>query len=148
MCGIAAAALAASVIGGGVSAYQQQQVGQANAALARTEAAQTREIGRFNESRARDRMSKLIAQQRGQLVANGVQLDSTSAIDLGDQAAREMALEGQAQRFNTDSRATALTNEAKLQRYRGQMGFLTGAAQVGAQALSGSLKLWPDLAGA
>lgn len=147
MCSFAGAALAVSTIGGISDASQQRQIGRANAATATAEAAQTREIGQFNEARARDKMSRLIGQQRGQYAVRGVQLNSASAQRMGAEAAEEMNLEATAQRFNTESRVTSLTNEATLQSYRGQMGYMSGMAQVGANALTGSLKLWPELAG-
>lgn len=145
MCSIAIAALAISAIGGGVTAYQSYATGKQNAAIARSEAETTREIGRFNENRARDRMSRLIAQQRGQLAARGVRLDSTSAERLGEEAGQEAFTEAQAQRFNTETRATAKTNEAKLHEYRGTMGAMSGVFQTGARTLTNSLQLWPDL---
>lgn len=147
MCNPAIALLAVTAVGGGMSAYQQYAIGKQNAAISRSAAETTKEIGRFNENRARDRMSRLIARQRGQLAARGVRLDSTSAERLGDEAGREAFTEAQAQRFNTDSRATAQSNEGILHDYRGKMGLITGLAQTGANTLTSGLKLWPDMAG-
>ncbi|WP_226779017.1 hypothetical protein [Oceaniglobus trochenteri] len=141
-------AVALSAAGGIAGAIQQRNIGKANAAMARAEAEQTREIGRYNETKARTRMQQLMARQRGQLAARGVRLDSATALDLGERAGRETSVEGSAQRFNADSRATAQSNEAVLSEYRGKMGFITGIAQTGSRALTQSLDLWPGLAGA
>lgn len=147
MCDIGTAALVASGFGKVTAAIGQRRIGRANAATGRAEAAQTREIGRYNESRARDRMERLIAQQRGSLVARGVNLSSTSAERMGAEAAAEAATEAAAQRFNTDSRATAQTNDAILNEARGQAGFLAGISDAGSSTLTGALRLWPELAG-
>lgn len=144
---ISGAAIAMQAGGMAMQAGRQRAIGRANAATARFEADQTREIGRFNESRARDRMTRLIAQQRGQLAARGVNLSSTSAQRLGAEAGAEMATEAAAQRFNTDSRATALTNEGRLHQSSAQMNFLTGVTGAGATALTNTLNLWPELVG-
>ncbi|MEL6886901.1 MAG: hypothetical protein AAFP87_20505 [Pseudomonadota bacterium] len=126
---------------------QQRSIGRQNAALARREAAQQEEIGRFEEQRARTRMDRLISQQRAQFTARGVRLDSASAERLGSEAAIEAGLEAQAQRFNTDSQVGALNTEAELAESRGRMGFLTGMLNTGARTITGGLKLWPELAG-
>lgn len=147
MCGLAEAALVTSVLASGMSAVQQRQIGKANAKMAEAEAAQAREIGRIKEQTSRDRMKVLRARQRGQLAARGVRLDSTTALQLGQDAGVEDFMEAQVQRYNTDSAATAKTNEGRLHEYRGQMGFLTGMANAGAKAMTGAVELWPGLAG-
>jgi len=149
MCGPALApiSLALSAVGGVYSAMQQNAIGKQNQAIADAQAAQTREIGRENERKSRSRMERLIAQQRGQFAARGVRLDSVSAERLGQEAGEQQNVEAQAQRFNTDSRATALTNEGLLHRARGKAGAFTGLLKTGASTLTGALDLWPELAG-
>lgn len=150
MCGPALApiALALSTAGGVYSAVQQGAIGRQNQAIANAQAAQMREIGRVNEQKSRSRMDRLIAQQRGQFAARGVRLDSASAQRLGQDAGQQQFVEAQAQRFNTDSRATALTNEGLLDRARGKANAFKGILNTGASALTDALDLWPELVGA
>ncbi|MES2667458.1 MAG: hypothetical protein V4712_15270 [Pseudomonadota bacterium] len=119
-----------------------------NAAFARYEAEQTREIGKANEARARDRMSRLIARQRGQLATRGVRLDSASALDLGEDAAKESFMEAQAARFNTDVRVNAKNNEAAISDFTARTSMVNGIFGTGARALGQALELWPELQGA
>lgn len=147
MCGLAALAIGMTVAGGAADAYTQHQIGKANSAMSRAQAAQTAEIGRFNEARARDRMDRLIGRQRGELAARGVDGGAGSAEALGADAAGERAIEAQAQRFNTSSQVSALSNEARLHDYRGRVGAMNGVFRTGATTLTRSLDLWPELAG-
>jgi len=147
MCDMGITAMALSAVGGAYSAMQQNAIGKQNQAIADAQSAQTREIGRANEQKSRSKMDRLIAQQRGQLAARGVRLDSVSAERLGQEAGEQQNVEAQAQRFNTDSRATAQTNEGLLHRARGQSGAFTGLLNTGAGTLTGALDLWPELAG-
>lgn len=148
MCDFGMTLLALSAASGVGSAISQSQMSRQNAAMARYEAEQTREIGRYNEMRGRDRMSRLIAQQRGQLATRGVSGSSGSALDLGEEAATERFMEAQASRYNTESRATAKTNEAKIYDYQARTGLVNGLFGTGAKVLGGALDLWPQLRGA
>ncbi|MES2667928.1 MAG: hypothetical protein V4712_17725 [Pseudomonadota bacterium] len=148
MCDIGLALLGLSVGGGVYSAYSQNQMAKQNAAFARYEAEQTREIGKANEARSRDRMGRLIARQRGQLAARGVRLDSASALDLGEEGAKENFMEAQASRFNTDVRVKSKLNEAAISDYTARTALVNGVFGTGAKALGQSLDLWPELQGA
>lgn len=130
-----------------MSARQSRAIGKQNAALARAEAAATEDVGRMQERRARDRMDRLIGIQRGQFAARGVRLDSPTAQDFGAEAATERALEGQAARFTTSQRSTALRNEGRLSEYRGRADAMMGLVRTGANTITGGLNLWPELAG-
>lgn len=146
MCEIAAAGLALSAVSGLALARQQSSIGKQNAIAARTEATQQAEIGRYEEQKSRSRMDRLIQQQRAQLSARGVRLDSVSAQRLGAEAAGERNVEAQARRFGTGSQVAALNTEAGLSERRGRLGFLTGVAGTAARTITGSLQLWPELA--
>ncbi|MDW3181775.1 hypothetical protein [Roseobacter sp.] len=148
MCDIATAGLIVSGVAGLSSASQQRSIGKQNAAVARAEADQRAEIGRYEERKSRNRMDRLISQQRAQLSARGVRLDSASALRLGEEAAAERAIDASAARFNTDSQVNALNTEADLAERRGRLGFLRGVAGTASKSLTGSLQLWPELAGA
>jgi len=148
MCSVGAAGL---VLSGGswlAQAQQQRSIGQYDAAVARNQAITQQEIGNVEEQRARSRMDRLISQQRGQLAARGVRLDSASALRLGQQSAEEASVEAAAQRFNTDQQVTALNSEAQLAEARGSVGFVSGLTRTAARSITGALQLWPELAGA
>lgn len=148
MCDFGAAAMLLSAASGLYGAKQQSNIAKQNAAFARYEAAQTAEIGRANELQARDRMSRLIARQRGQLATRGVRLDSLSALDLGEDAAKQAGIEAQAQRFNTEVRVKAKSNEAAINDYQAKTGMWNGVFNTGARAMGQALDLWPQLQGA
>ena len=147
MCDFGITAMALSAVSGVYGAVSQAGLSKQNAAFARYEAAQTAEIGRANEMQARDKMSRLIARQRGQLATRGVRLDSVSALDLGEEGAKQGALEAQAQRFNTDVRVKAKTNEAAISDYQATTGMWNGMFSTGAKAMGQALDLWPALQG-
>lgn len=147
MCNIAAAGLAISGITGLAQARQQPSIGTQNAALARAEAEQQAEIGRYEEIKSRNRMDRLIKQQRAQHAARGVRLDSASSLRLGEEAAAQRSIEASAARFNTSSQVNSLNTEADLAERRGQLGFLTGVANTAGRTITNSLRLWPELAG-
>lgn len=148
MCDFGIVGLALSTAGGVYSAVQQSNMAKQNAAFARYEAEQTKEIGRANEAAARNRMSRLIARQRGQLAARGVRLDSASAMDLGEEAATESFMEAQSARFNTNSRVAAKSNEAAIYDFSARTGLVNGMFHTAANGLGQALDLWPQLQGA
>lgn len=148
MCDFGIIGLALSTAGGVYSAVKQSAMAKQNAAFARYEAEQTKEIGRANEARARDRMSRIIARQRGQLAARGVRLDSAAALDLGEEAAAESFMEAQAARFNTKSRVDAKTNEAAIYDFTALTGKVNGIFGTATKGLNQALDLWPQLQGA
>lgn len=140
--------MAVSAASGLYSAASGAAASRTNAALSRYEADQTREIGRYNEYQARDRMSALIARQRGQLVARGVRLDSATALDLGEEAGKQNAAEAAAIRMNTDTAVTAKSNEAVIADWTATTGMMNGIFGTAARSLGQGLELWPQLAGA
>ncbi|WP_112312490.1 hypothetical protein [Pseudogemmobacter bohemicus] len=145
MCGFAPLAFATSAVTGIYGAFSSRNMAKSNAAMSRYEAAQTREIGAFNEMRGRDKMSRLIARQRGQLAARGVDGSAGSALDLGEEAAYERFTEAQASRFNTNQRVTAKQNEAAISDYQASTGFLNGMFGTAANSMTQALQLWPEL---
>lgn len=148
MCDIATGALVLSLVSGGYSAVQQSNAMKQNAAFARYEAEQTKEIGRYNEARASDKMDRLIARQRAQIATRGVRLDSLSSLDLGEEAAGEKFAEVQSQRFNTSVRVQSKLNEAKISDAGARTALVSGVLGAGTKALTQSLDLWPELQGA
>lgn len=146
MC-IAAAAVpmvlmaAGTAISAGATIYsgiQQNNVAKANAKAAEMEAKQQRQIGRVQEMQARDRMRHAIARQRAGLAASGINLASTSSVDLGAEAGEQAFLDAQAVRTSSDARARNLEFEARLARAGGRMAMFGGFARGAATGLSGA----------
>lgn len=88
MCSPVAAGIA-TVVGGGISAYGQNQAGKYNAAVAAQNAAnsevlagQTEKIGLEDELRARMNIRQIIGKQRAAAAANGVDPNTGSALDI------------------------------------------------------------------
>lgn len=88
MCGPAAAAVV-TVIGGAVSAYGQNQAGKYAAAVAAqnaknsdTLAGQTEQIGLQDELRARMQIRQILGKQRATAAANGLDVNTGSALDI------------------------------------------------------------------
>lgn len=148
MCDIGTAGLILSAGTGLYGVAQSAGIARQNAAFARYEAAQMAEIGKANEMRARDRMSRLIARQRAQLATRGVRLDSVSAQDLGGEAGAEAHIEAQAQRLNTESRVIAKTNEATIYDNTARANMLNGIFGTASRTMGQALELWPELQGA
>jgi hypothetical protein len=147
MCDIGTAALVLSTGGGLAARGASAAMGRTNAAFARAEEAQIRQIGRQNEATAVSRMDRIIAQQRGQYLARGIALSSTSVQDAGRAAATERFMEAQAQRWNTDQAATQKANEAIISDYKARVGLMTDGASVVSRGLGQALDLWPQLMG-
>lgn len=148
MCDLGTAGLILSAGTGLYGAAQSASMARQNAAFARYEAAQAAEIGKTNEMRARDRMSRLIARQRAQIATRGVRLDSVAAQDLGGEAGAEAFIEAQAQRLNTETRVKAKTNEATIYENTARANMLNGIFGTAARTVSEALDLWPELQGA
>lgn len=148
MCDFGIIGLAASAATGLYGAAQQSGMAKQNAAFARYEAEQTKEIGKANEARSRSKMDRLIARQRGQLAARGLRLDSASALDLGEEAGTENFMEAQSARFNTKSRVDAKTNEAAIYDYTARTSMMNGVFGAATRGLGQALDLWPQLQGA
>ena len=148
MCDIGTAGLLLTAGSGVYGAMSSASMARQNAAFARYEAAQTAEIGKANEMRARDKMSRLIARQRAQIATRGVRLDSTSAQDLGGEAGAEGFIEAQAQRLNTESRVKAKSNEALIYENTARANMANGILGTASRTMSQALELWPELQGA
>jgi protein-disulfide isomerase len=147
MCDIATAAL---IMAGGGQIYSgmtQKAIGEANAAAATQQAAVARQVGRHNQKRMRDRMSRLIGRQTGQIASRGVQLDSQAAGNLAEDAGYERAVESQVAQFQTAQQVAQFQNEATIQEFRGTTGMMQGVFNAGGTVLNGALDLWPELGG-
>lgn len=124
---------------------------QANRAAKETAAALERQekttavLNSIEDQRARRQFRREIAAQRAGLVANGVALDSPTAVFLGETAAREMAFASASVRQTGMAEREELTTSARLARARGRQSMFKGGFSAAASLLSKAPDLWPEL---
>lgn len=122
----------------GVSAYQQgkfqEDVADYNAAQTRNEATQTRNKGVEAENRQRRATAELIAKQKAQAGASGVDVNSGSPLQLREDS--ELLGEADALRIrsNFENQATAMDDQADIIESEGK-----NAAKKGRNALFSSV---------
>jgi len=95
------------------------------------------------DMRSRQKFMAAIEQQRAEMAARGVQLDSVSAITLGQTAAREMSFGSQAIRSQGAARARELTASERAARATGLSSLLKGSFTAAGDLLTGAPDLWP-----
>ncbi|MFD2854024.1 hypothetical protein ACFSZS_03370 [Seohaeicola zhoushanensis] len=86
-----------------------------------------------------------MAQQRADLVSRGVELDSPTAIFLGQNAASEMVYEAQTIRQGGQATAAELTASQRALRAQGQGALLKGGFGAAGQFLTAAPEIWPEL---
>lgn len=107
----------------------------------RTEA----QLNTVKDSRARAQYRTQIAQQRAELAARGVQLDSPTALMLGQNAAQEMTFDSQAIRSDGAARQTELSNSRAAALAEGQNSLLSGIFSAAGSTLTAAPNIWPGL---
>lgn len=107
----------------------------------RTEA----QLASVQDQRQRAKFASAIATQRAELAARGVQLDSVTAIALGQTAAQEMSFESQATRSAAAARQTELTAEQRMAQAEGLSSLLKGTFSAASSVLTPAPDLWPGL---
>ena len=128
----------------GVSAYQ---TGKAQAAALKAQARTEQQLNATQDQRTRREFMSQIRQQSAELAARGVNLDSPTAVLLGQTAAQEMSFASQAVRSEGSARQAELSNDQRLARARATQGLITGASNAAGALLSGAPKIWPELLG-
>jgi hypothetical protein len=140
---IQAAGLAATVVGSLAQGNMEAAVADANARIIdrqqQTEAALTATA----DQRKRSEFSALIGQQRAELAARGVSLDSPTAVLLGKTAARELSFESQSIRSGGQARDAELTAEKQQVLWQGQSARMRGRYSAVGSVLTAAPDLWP-----
>lgn len=95
------------------------------------------------DQRTRAIMKGQIAQQRAELAARGVSLDSVTAIMLGQTAAKEMSFESQSIRSTGVARQTELTSAQSASRAEGFSSLLRGTTTAAGSFLNAAPDIWP-----
>ncbi len=114
---------------------QQKQLQQQADTEARLSAVQ--------DQRTRQKFLSQISAQRAQLAARGFNLNSPTALALGQEAAQEMSFDSQAVRSGGNARVAQLSAEGRAARYQGVSSFLRGAFSAAGTMLNTPQELWP-----
>ncbi|WP_422050139.1 hypothetical protein [Shimia sp.] len=126
----------------GVSAYQTSK---ANAALIEQQAGTEKQVFAIQEARERQEFLAGIAQQRSEIAARGLSLDSATAVYLGQSAAQELAFNSQSVRSTGQSRQTELSASQANAQARGRLGLLRGSLSAAGSFLSSREDQWKEL---
>lgn len=136
-----------AAIGGTLySGISQYQAGKEQAYAIEAQAKTEAQLTATQDARQRAKMSSAIRQQGAELAARGVQLDSPTAVALGQTAAQEMSFDSQAIRAGGVARQTELSADARIARSRGMSGLLKGAIGAAGQFLTAAPDIWPGFA--
>jgi hypothetical protein len=98
-----------------------------------------------DEQRSRQKFKSLFAEQRADLVARGVALDSPTAVFLGETAAREMVFEAQSIRQRGLATQAELTSQQRAVRARGRNALIKGGFSAADTLLTAAPEIWPEL---
>lgn len=144
-----ALSIGGTALSAGGALMQGQQTAaaaRANARYAEAQSATERQLAGIEDERTRERMRSAIAQQRSQLIARGLSLDSPTAVLLGRRAAQEMSFASQSVRAGAAARTAELGAEARSWRGRATTALLTGRLSAASSLLSRAPDMWPGLA--
>lgn len=138
-----AAAVGGSLVQGiaGARAASQQ------AAMISEQMGIEKKLNATEDNRRRAQFRAQIAQQRAELGARGVQLDSPTAVLLGQVAAQEMSFESQAVRQSGAARQSELTAQRRAVLADGANSMLRGVFSAAGSLVTGAQEIWPGLSG-
>lgn len=103
------------------------------------------QLSAVTDQRERAKFRSSIAQQRAELAARGVSLDSVTAVALGQTAAQEMAFQSQAIRSGAQATQAELSAEQRSARLTRASASLRGVLGAASEVLNGAPDLWPGL---
>lgn len=131
-------------IGGSLlQGIQGARAAEANVAAIAAQKATEAQLNATEELRTRKKFMSAIAQQRAELAAKGVTLDSVTAVALGQTAAQEMSFESQRIRSEGAARQVELSNEQRQMRANRLSSILKGSFQAADTLLTAAPDLWP-----
>lgn len=97
------------------------------------------------DARTRLQFRQAMRRQAGELAARGIQLDSPTAVLLGQTAAQEMSFASQSVRSDGQARDIELSAAQKAARSRASLSLLRGTVGAAGTLLSAAPDLWPEL---
>ena len=122
------------------------RAGAQQAAVLKSQARTEAQLNAVQDMRQRSQFASQISQQRAELAARGVTLDSVTAVALGRQAGQEMSFQSQATRSDGAARQIELTAAQRQARAEGFSSLLRGVTSAAGTVLQQSPDLWPGFA--
>lgn len=135
--------MALSIVGG----IQGQQISNANAQLARSEARSEQLLASVEERQVQAKHRRAQSRQRAEIAAAGFTLASATAQDLGRAAVQENADDVAATRVRRFGRSEALMNESRIAKATGRQQLLGGFTSAAGTLLTAAPDIWPGLQG-
>ena len=133
-----------SLLGG----LQGMQTAKAQSEAIQQQAQTEAQINATQDQRERAQFMSAIAQQRAELAARGVAMDSVTAITLGQSAAQEMAFQSQTTRQGGAARQTELSAAGRAAKAQRGGSMLRGIFSAADTLLTAAPDFWPGLKGA
>jgi len=137
-----------------LQAYSQFEQGQTAKATARfnareqeNQAVETRNAGTIEENKLRRETSELRERQRSQLAANGVDVNTGTALSLQEDTTTIGEVDALRIRSNVDNRATSLERSAEVTKIQGDNAARAGIIGAGSTLLSGAGKAFSGTGG-
>lgn len=125
----------------GAAAYKAQ------AAEIDAQAVTEAQLTATQDARQRAKMSSAIRQQSAELAARGVQLDSPTAVALGQTAAQELSFDSQAIRSGGAARQQELSGQKRMALANRSSSMLKGVVGAAGSLLTAAPDIWPGLMG-
>ncbi|HCT32373.1 MAG TPA: hypothetical protein DF966_04340 [Sulfitobacter sp.] len=126
----------------GISA---NQAAKQNVALIEQQKKTEAQLTAVKDQRERLRFASSISQQSAELAGRGVNLNSPTAVLLGQTAAQEMAFNSQSIRSGGQARQGELTGEQLITSSRGRNALLKGGFSAAGSFLTKAPDMWPAL---
>lgn len=139
------AGLAATVGGSFAQANAARSTARTNAQFIDQQNKTQAQIASVEDQRTRQQFRRAIGQQTAELARRGVQLDSPTALLLGQTAAREMSFASQSVRAGAQARSQELSMERRNVLARGQSEFMRGTLSGAGRLLTSAPDIWPEL---
>lgn len=139
------AGLAVTVGGSFAQASAARSTAQANARFIDQQRKTQAQVAGVEDMRTRQQFRRAMSQQSAELARRGVQLDSPTALLLGQTAAREMSFASQSVRAGAQTRDQELSMERRNVLARGQSDWLRGTLSGAGRLLTSAPDIWPEL---
>jgi hypothetical protein len=130
------------IYGNVVAGKKEQEQQRYNAAIARQEAAMTRELSRITEYRKRKEMRQAIGAQRAAYAKSGVVISTGSPVDVLIDSIANAELDIAIGKFNSEVSARGLESEARMREYYGKQAVAMSWGRAGSKMFETSGQLY------
>lgn len=137
-----------TVVGIGSAIYsgvQGYQAAKANVRAIEEQKHAEAKMTAIEDARTRRRFNSEIRRQTAELAARGIQLDSATAVVLGQEAAKEMSFASQGVRAKGNARQIELTSAQRAMRAQGKASLLKGGLGAVTSFVNNAPQIWPEL---